>query len=236
MSGAAFDIYQSAKGYIAVTNDTRRRILEELRKADVDLPYLVKATGKSKPTLSSIHVRGLLDDGLIEEYPHPSDARRKYYKLTSRRIGMSDVPIEELRGAVKSYSRAAATSPSLPLGATLDIVTTEGTPQALIERNARRVGQASAAYFEARTIHDALPGIAQVLDQAGIARPQRLDFDTNEVEMEPLPQAPKNIRALADTIAGFFEGMLRESVDSDARATGRLTPNNRVIVAVTLVT
>lgn len=232
---AAFDIYQSAKGYVAVTNETRRRILEELRQGDVDLPHLMKATGKSKPTLSSIHVRELLADALIKEYPHPSDGRRKYYKLVSRRIGMSDVPLDELRGAVKRYSMSGASEPSLPLGATLDIVTTEGTPRALIEINARRVGKESAAYFAAQNIHDALQSIGKVLDQAGIARPQRLDYDANEIELEPLPQAPKNTRALADTIAGFFEGMLRASVDADARATGRLTPNHRVIVAITLV-
>lgn len=232
MAAPAFDIYQTSNGYVAVTNATRRHILLELRKGDLDLPTLVRLTGKSKPTLSSIHVRELLGDALIEEYPHPSDARRKYYRLVARRIGMSDVPIDELRGAVRKYSAAGASEPSLPLNATLDIVTSEGTPREIIERNSRRVGHESAVNFVARNIHEALPGIARVLDQAGIARPQRLDFDTNEVELEPLPKAPKNVRALADTIAGFFEGMIRASVDPDACATGRLTTNDRVVVAV----
>src|SRR5437763_14553384 len=102
-----FDIYQTPAGYAAVTNPVRRQILSALAEKDLDLPALMKVTGRSKPTLSNLHVRELLHQKLVEERPHPRDSRRKLYRLIGRKIGSSDVPIEQLRGAVKQYAVGA---------------------------------------------------------------------------------------------------------------------------------
>lgn len=233
MEREAFDIYRSPRGYIAVTNPTRRAILDALAHADLGLPRLVKITGKSKPTLSSIHMRALLDDALITEREHPSDARRKLYRLVARRIGMSSVSLDELRGAVKDYSTRRAREPCLTLGATLEIVSCEGTPREVVERHARLVGQEAAAEFPRALMRDALATVAAVLDQAAIARPRRLDFASNEVELELLSRAPRNVRLLPDAIAAFFEGMLRATVSSSACAVASAAPRDGILVAVT---
>ena len=81
MTASEFDIYQSDRGYAAVTSPVRRQILVALAEKDRDLSDLVRITRKSKPTLSNLHVRELLTQGLVEELPHPTDARRKLYRL-----------------------------------------------------------------------------------------------------------------------------------------------------------
>lgn len=233
MSAEAFDIYQTAKGFVAVTNPTRRGILDALTRADADLGRLVKCTGKAKPTLSSVHMRALLADDLVAEYPHPTDARRKFFRLAARRIGMSSVPIEELRGALRHYTRDAR-GPSIPLGAALDIATCEGVPPHVLERQSRLVGEHAAGYVGPAEPHETMAHIANMLDQAGVARPQRLDFENLEVELEMLPRGPLPRPALAEAIVGFFEGVLRIAVDRAAIAEGRWSTEGRLVVTLTL--
>lgn len=90
MPETSFDLYRTADGYAVVANDVRRRILRALAEDELGLPGLVEATGRSKPTLSAVHMRVLADDGLVEVRPHPTDGRRKIYTLAARRLASTE--------------------------------------------------------------------------------------------------------------------------------------------------
>src|SRR5581483_3743852 len=122
MTSSDFDIYQTESGYTAVTNDVRRQILNALAKKDRQLPELVKITRKAKPTLSSVHMKELLQQRLVEELAHPTDKRKKIYRLRARRIGSSNLPVDQLRSAVKSYVSASPLAARLPLAACVEAI------------------------------------------------------------------------------------------------------------------
>src|ERR1051326_7520549 len=111
----AFDIYQTDAGYAAVTNPVQRQIPDALRKGERQLPDLVKLTGRSKPTLSSLHMKELLARELIEERGHPTDSRRKVYRLRAAKIGSSDIPVAQLRDAVQHYVGLGPLASRIPL-------------------------------------------------------------------------------------------------------------------------
>ncbi|MCA1814339.1 MAG: ArsR family transcriptional regulator [Halobacteriales archaeon] len=115
MAAEGFTIYGTPKGYQAVTNPVRQRILRSLEDGDKTLTELVGLTGKAKSTLSAVHLRDLLHHGLVEERLHADDSRVKLYRLSGRRIGNSSVPIEDLRDAVRSYVTSSQGSLALPL-------------------------------------------------------------------------------------------------------------------------
>lgn len=85
-----FDLYRTADGYAVVTNDVRRRILRALAEEELGLPAIVEVTGRSKPTLSAVHMQALIGAGLVEERSHPTDGRRKIYTLAARRLASTE--------------------------------------------------------------------------------------------------------------------------------------------------
>ena len=115
MATEGFTIYGTPKGYHAVTNPVRQRILRELEAGERTLTELVELTGKAKSTLSAVHLRDLLQHGLVEERVHTEDSRVKLYRLSSRRIGNSSIPVEDLRDAVRAYVSSSQGSLALPL-------------------------------------------------------------------------------------------------------------------------
>lgn len=90
MPETSFDLYRTADGYAVVTNDVRRRILRALAEEELGLPGIVEVTGRSKPTLSAVHMRALVDDGLVEVRAHPTDGRRKIYTLAAHHLASTE--------------------------------------------------------------------------------------------------------------------------------------------------
>lgn len=109
-----FLIYSGASGYSAVTNPVRQQVLLALEERERTLGELVELTGKAKSTLSAVHLKDLLERGLISEEASTRDARVKVYRLVGKRIGGSSIPVVELRAAVRDYATSAQGALAMP--------------------------------------------------------------------------------------------------------------------------
>lgn len=209
--GSDFDIYQTDSGYVAVTSEVRRQILNALAKKDRQLPELVKLTRKAKPTLSSVHMKELLAQKLVEEIHHPTDKRRKIYRLKARRIGSSNLPVEQLRGAVRQYAVLAPDAPRAALSFAVEAIA-DAPPDAdaaLLSRQARRLGILCAPQFQPANARGWVTGLATFLEREGLARPLRLDLEAMTLEMELAPGLAPDAseERLARLLSAFSEGI-----------------------------
>lgn len=215
MPGSDFDIYQTKDSYVAVTNAVRRQILAALAKKDRMLPELVKITKKAKPTLSSVHIRELLAAKLVEEIAHPTDKRRKIYRLKARRIGTSSLPVGELRDAVRQYAGGASARGGFGLALEAIAAAPSRTPDATLRAQARRLGALAVSGARATSPRAAVSLVAAFLEREGLARPLRLDLEQASVrlELDRLEERTDPGR-LATLLSGLAEGLL----GGDARA------------------
>jgi hypothetical protein len=208
-----FDIYQTEKGYTAVTNEVRRTILSALAKKDRGLPDLVKITGKAKPTLSSVHMKDLIAQKLVEELPHPTDNRKKIYRLCARRIGSSSIPVDQLRSAVKQYAALSPLAARLPLHVAFEALAAApaSTPPETLRAQATKLGESTSHLYAPTEPRDLVTGIAALLEQEGVARPLRLDLEHRALELELAPALPPTLDTarLGTIFAGFLDGVLR---------------------------
>lgn len=238
VSGAGeFDVYQTAAGYVAVTNPVRRQILAALVEEPRDLPHLMDVTGKSKPTLSNVHMRELLSQGVIEEMPHPTDARRKLFRLVARRIGSSSVPIEDLRGAVKRYVGLSPFAFALGLRDALAVLASGDASAATLQRQGHALGlRAASAFPQAATPRDVLSAIAAFWEREKVARPTRLDFEKLEIEItfevEATP-AWGEAAAATPVLAGMLAGVLSARLAAPWTAEARRAKAGRALLAAT---
>lgn len=213
MPTSNFDIYEAGEDYVAVTNDVRRTILTRLEEGPCQLPDLVELTGKSKSTLSSIHVRELLDQGLVEAAAHPEDQRKKVYRIVGRKIGSSDVPLEELRDAVKEYVSLAPQAARFPLSVAVDAIAAapEGTEPKLLVAQARRLGLLVGQLLDVGQGRERLMSISDMLEREGLAEPVRLDMENGDrLVLRAGDSAPReaSVERVGRLVAGLVEGVL----------------------------
>lgn len=233
--GRDFDIYQAETGYVAVTNPVRRRILHALAERELELPELVRITRRSKPTLSNLHVRELLQQKLVEELPHPTDARRKVYRLKGRRIGSSDVPIDQLRSAVKQYVALSPLVHALPLTSVVGVLLAGGAGKDVLRAQGVALGAAVAHVFSATGPRDLLTAVAGFLEREGVARVGKIDLDRLQIEVEAAEQLATGkaaLDALAAVLAGVLEGTTRARLGESGGADGRSLGNRRLLLAL----
>lgn len=219
MPETAFVIYQTSDGYTAVTSETRAKILEALdEEGELELGDLVEITGRSKPTLSSVHMRELLDRELIEARVHPDDRRRKLYALRAKRIGSSDLPLEELRSAVKEYVSTSPMAARLPLAITFKALAgaPPGTDPSVIEAQGRALGRLTSHLFEGAPTGSLLMDLSTFLDREGLASTLRIDMEGRIIELalsEELATDGQGDRSAA-ALAGFLSGVA-EAIGED---------------------
>lgn len=232
-----FDIYQSESGYVAVTNPVRRQILAALIESDQELPDLVKLTGKAKPTLSNLHVRELLQQNLVQELPHPTDSRRKVYRLKGRRIGQSNVPLEALRGAVKQYVTTSPNVFTLPLPRVLEVlVLAGGAPREALVAQGRALGEACAHAVAVAGPRDLLTAVAAFWEREEVARAGRIDLDHLELEVEVQERfcgTRVSQEAVGAVFGGFLQGVAKGRVGIDAVPADRWVSDRRLVLKVT---
>lgn len=231
--GADFDIYQTAAGYTAVTNPVRRQILDALAEKDRELPDLVKVTGKSKPTLSNLHMRELLEKNLIEELPHATDARKKVYRIVARRIGRSNVPLEQLRGAVKHYVSLSPLAYAVPFPAILDVLAA-GHPAAsrdALRRQAQALGASASHLFNASGPRDVMTAVAGFWEREGVAKTARMDFERLEFEVE-LAEGHAAGDAMGILLGGLVEGVLRSRLQVEGPVVVKVGRGRRVTLGL----
>lgn len=213
-----FDIYEVDGEYLAITNDVRRQILDALAEGEKQLPDLVELTGKAKATLSSIHLKELVDQGLVEGRTHPEDSRKKLFGLAGRKIGSSNVPLEQLRESVKEYVSVAPMAARFPLSITFDALAAapEETDGEVLEAQARRLGLLVGGLLEGQSDRDLLLEVSELVEREGLAAPIRLDMeDGDALLLERGEAAPReaSIERIAQLVAGFLCGILGSEDD-----------------------
>lgn len=230
--GQAFDIYQTTSGYTAVTNVVRRKILDALAKKELELGDLVSITGKSKPTLSNLHMRELLEQHLIEEQQHPTDARRKSFRLIATRIGSSNVPLEQLRGAVKHYVSISPLAYAIPFPTVLEVLLA-GPEGAHVRDQARALGEKASSLFTTTSPRDALTALAGFWEREGVARTVRIDFDKLEAEVQVLNGlSGRSSESLGWVFAGILEGILEKRLGQKRAVASQATKSGRIIIRI----
>lgn len=208
MADGAFDIYQTDAGYAAVTNPVQRQILDALRDGERQLPDLVKLTGRSKPTLSSLHMKELLSRELIEERAHPTDSRRKVYRLKAGKIGSSDIPVGQLREAVQHYVSLSPLAARLPLKAMMEALgaAPSSTDAKAIWAQANRLGTLAAGSLKVGSARDLWMRLSGFLEAEEIAQPVRIDLERGVLDLR-LGAALRGASGAAAILGGFVEGV-----------------------------
>ena len=209
MADGAFDIYQTDAGYAAITNPVQRQILDALRGGERQLPELVKITGRSKPTLSSLHMKELLARELIEEHGHPTDSRRKVYRLKAGKIGSSDIPVTQLREAVQHYVSLSPLAARLPLKSIIEALCAApaGTDSKSVWAQAHRLGVLAAASLKVATARDLWMRLSGFLEAEEIAQPVRIDLERGVLELRNGPALKGNPLLAPAVLSGFMEGV-----------------------------
>lgn len=231
MSRGVFDIYQTRSGYTAVDNGVQRQILEALADGDKQLPELMEVTGKSKPTLSATHMKDLLNRELVEEHPHPTDKRRKVYRLAGARIGASDIPVPQLRKAVEAYVSLAPLQGRLPLAAVLDIITAAPPSASLETLHAQgvRLGAVLASSLRVPDLQSLWMRLVQWFEEQGVAKPVRLDLEAAEVVLAPGPGVTGSAAHAAAALAGVVQGIVSALGLGDVQVFGS-TDGDRIVL------
>lgn len=186
----------------------QRQILDALRKADRQLPDLVKLTGRSKPTLSSLHMKELLARELIEERAHPTDSRRKVYRLKAARIGSSDIPVGQLRDAVQHYVSLAPLAARLPLKAMMEALgaAPASADSKAVWAQANRLGSLASGSLKVGNARDLWMRLSGFLEAEEIAQPVRIDLERGVLDLRPGP-ALRGATAAPAILGGFVEGV-----------------------------
>ncbi|MHB1261547.1 MAG: winged helix-turn-helix domain-containing protein [Thermoplasmatota archaeon] len=209
MGEGAFDIYQTDAGYAAVTNPVQRQILDALRGRELQLPDLVKVTGRSKPTLSSLHMKELLSRELIEERGHPTDSRRKVYRLKAAKIGSSDIPVAQLRDAVQHYVSLSPLAARLPLKAIVEALCAApaGTDPKVVWSQAHRLGTLAAGSLKVASVRDLWMRLAGFLEAEEVAQPVRIDLERGVLELRNGAALKGNPTLAPALLGGLVEGV-----------------------------
>lgn len=205
----AFDIYQTDAGYAAITNPVQRQILDALRAGEKQLPDLVKITGRSKPTLSSLHMKELLARELIEEREHPTDSRRKVYRLRAGKIGSSDIPVGQLREAVQHYVSLSPLAARLPLKAMVEALAAApaGSDPKMVWAQAHRLGVLASGSLKVATARDLWMRLSGFLEAEEVAQPLRIDLEKGILELRLGPALKQSPALAAAIVSGLVEGV-----------------------------
>ena len=80
------ELFSTSEGIYAINSPVRVRILSMLRKGELSFDQLVELSGKAKSTVS-VHLKRMVDEGIIGSKTDPSDARKKIFFIKSEYLG-----------------------------------------------------------------------------------------------------------------------------------------------------
>lgn len=80
------ELFATPKGVYAIDSPVRVKILSMLRKNELSFDQIVAFSGKAKSTVS-VHLKKLVDEGIIDSKPDPEDARKKIFFINSEYLG-----------------------------------------------------------------------------------------------------------------------------------------------------
>jgi predicted hydrocarbon binding protein len=79
-------LFATSKGIRTIDSPVKAKILSMLRKGELSFDQIVASSGKAKSTVS-VHLKKLVDEGIIGSKPDPHDARKKIFFINSEYIG-----------------------------------------------------------------------------------------------------------------------------------------------------
>lgn len=80
------ELFATPKGVYAIDSPVRVKILSMLRKNELNFDQIVALSGRAKSTIS-VHLKKLVDEGIIDSKPDPEDARKKIFFINSEYLG-----------------------------------------------------------------------------------------------------------------------------------------------------
>ncbi|MGB0653702.1 MAG: winged helix-turn-helix domain-containing protein [Thermoplasmatota archaeon] len=182
MAEPAGDRYTTPAGTTTVANPVQRRILAALAQGEKQLPELVEITGKAKPALSGTHMKELLALGLVEETPHPTDSRRKIFRLAAK---------PEADGRTTAASPTAPHGgASLPLAQVFQALAAAPAKasETVLRRQAEAIGAAWAPRFPPaawNSAHDFAMTLASFVEVEKLAHHLQIDFEALSFRCRP---------------------------------------------------
>jgi len=99
------ELFSTSNGIYAINSPVRVKILSMLRKGELSFDQLVELSGKAKSTVS-VHLRRMVNEGIIGSKTDPLDARKKIFFIKSDYIGKlsgKKVVTENIDEYVSSY-------------------------------------------------------------------------------------------------------------------------------------
>ncbi len=99
------ELFSTSEGIYAINSPVRVKILSMLRKGELSFDQIVLLSGKAKSTIS-VHLRRMVNEGIIGSKIDPLDARKKIFFIQSEYLGKlsgkTDVS-ENIEEYVSSY-------------------------------------------------------------------------------------------------------------------------------------
>jgi predicted hydrocarbon binding protein len=99
------ELFSTSEGIYAINSPVRVKILSMLRKGELNFDQLVELSGKAKSTVS-VHLKRMVDEGIIGSKTDPNDARKKIFFIKSEYLGKlsgKKVVTENIEEYVSSY-------------------------------------------------------------------------------------------------------------------------------------
>lgn len=109
----AIALFSTEEGVRTVGGLVQMRILAMLKKEDLSFDQIVARSGRVKSTVS-IHLKGLVREGVLTVRADPDDRRKKIFSLSSRHLGdlsSGDLLRSELGTYLKGYAGGDAPPP-----------------------------------------------------------------------------------------------------------------------------
>lgn len=99
------ELFSTSEGIYAINSPVRVKILSMLRNGELNFDQLVELSGKAKSTVS-VHLKRMVDEGIIGSKTNPKDARKKIFFIKSEYLGKlsgKKVVTENIEEYVSSY-------------------------------------------------------------------------------------------------------------------------------------
>lgn len=80
------ELFATSKGVRAVDSPVKAKILSTLREGELSFDQIVELSGKAKSTVS-VHLKKLVNEGIIASKSDPEDARKKIFFINSEYLG-----------------------------------------------------------------------------------------------------------------------------------------------------
>jgi hypothetical protein len=154
-------------------------------------------------------MKELLARELIEEIGHPTDSRRKVYRLRATKIGSSELPVAQLRDAVQHYVSLSPLSPRLPLVAAFEALAAapEGTSADILQAQGHCLGTMAAPLFKAATVRDLWMRVSSFLESEKVATSLRIDLQHGWMDLKLGAGVQGRPACMAAVLAGFVGGV-----------------------------